>query len=52
MRKLLNNIAGHSGSQTVAKLAAKLNRIDTKWEYINSDPKTSSTYKTERYAYL
>ncbi len=45
-------VAGYGGAQTVAKLAALLNEKGTKWEYTISDPTTSSSYKTERYAFL
>lgn len=45
-------VAGHGGSQAIARLADELNRKGAKWEYTISDPTTSSAYKTERYAYL
>lgn len=45
-------VAGDGGAQTVAKLADELNRKGSKWEYIVSDPTSSSAYKTERYAFL
>ena len=45
-------VAGDGGAQTVAKLADELNRKGSKWDYIISDPTSSSAYKTERYAFL
>lgn len=45
-------VAGDGGAQAVAKLADELNRKGTKWDYIISDPTSSSAYKTERYAFL
>ena len=45
-------VAGHGGTQAVAKLADALNRKGTKWEYSVSEPTSSSAYKTERYAFL
>ena len=45
-------VAGEGGAQTVAKLADELNRKNSKWDYIVSDPTSGSTYKTERYAFL
>ena len=45
-------VAGYGGAQAVAKLADELNRKGTKWDYVISDPTTSSAHKTERYAYL
>lgn len=45
-------VAGHGGAQAVAKLADELNRKGAKWDYIVSDPTSSSAYKTERYAFL
>lgn len=45
-------VAGHGGSQAVAKLADELNRKGTKWSYIISNPTQSSPYSSERYAYL
>lgn len=45
-------VAGYGGSQAVAKLADELNRLGSKWDYVVSDPTTSSAYKTERYAFL
>lgn len=45
-------VAGLGGSQAVAKLADELNRKGAKWDYVISDPTSSSAYKTERYAFL
>ena len=45
-------VAGSGGSQAVAKLAEALNRMGFKWDYVVSDPTSSSAYKTERYAFL
>jgi endonuclease/exonuclease/phosphatase family metal-dependent hydrolase len=45
-------VAGYGGAQAVAKLADELNRKGTKWDYVISDPTTSSAYKTERYAFI
>jgi len=45
-------VAGNGGVQAVARLADELNRKGSKWDYRISDPTSSSTYKTERYAFL
>ncbi len=45
-------VAGYGGSQAVARLSDELNRKGVKWDYIISDPSVSSSYKTERYAFL
>lgn len=45
-------VVSPAGSQTVAKIADMLNRTGSKWDYVVSDPTSSSAYKTERYAYL
>lgn len=45
-------VAGDGGAQAVAKLADQLNRKGAKWDYVISDPTSSSAYKTERYAFL
>ncbi len=45
-------VAGYGGAQAVAKLADELNRKGSKWDYVVSDPTSSSAYKTERYAFL
>ncbi|MBC7643040.1 MAG: endonuclease/exonuclease/phosphatase family protein [Flavobacterium sp.] len=45
-------VAGYGGAQAVAKLADNLDRLGSKWDYVISDPTTSSAYKTERYAFI
>lgn len=45
-------VAGNGGAQAVARLSDELNRSGAKWDYVVSDPTTSSAYKTERYAFL
>lgn len=45
-------VAGFGGVQAVAKLADALNRTGTKWDYVISEPTSSSAYKTERYAFI
>lgn len=45
-------VAGYGGAQAVARLADQLNQTGAKWDYTISNPTTSSSYKTERYAYL
>lgn len=45
-------VAGYGGAQAVAKLADELNRKGSKWDYVISDPTSSSAYKTERYAFI
>ncbi|WP_298395261.1 endonuclease/exonuclease/phosphatase family protein [Flavobacterium sp.] len=45
-------VAGAGGAKAVAMLADELNRKGAKWEYVVSDPTSSSAYKTERYAFL
>ncbi|NRS89131.1 endonuclease/exonuclease/phosphatase family metal-dependent hydrolase [Flavobacterium sp. 7E] len=45
-------VAGYGGSQAIARLADELNRKGSKWNYVISEPTTSSAYKTERYAFL
>ncbi len=45
-------VAKNGGAQTVAKLAALLNQKGNKWDYKISDPTSSSSYKTERYAFI
>lgn len=45
-------VAGSGGAQTVAKLAMFLNEKGTKWDYSISNPTSSSSYKTERYAFI
>ena len=45
-------VAGYGGAQAVARLADELNRSGSKWDYVISNPTTSSAYKTERYAFI
>jgi endonuclease/exonuclease/phosphatase family metal-dependent hydrolase len=45
-------VAGYGGAQAIAKLADELNRKGSKWDYVVSDPTSSSSYKTERYAFI
>lgn len=45
-------VAGYGGAQAVAKLANKLNRKGSQWDYVISDPTNSSKYATERYAFV
>ena len=45
-------VAGYGGAQTVARLADELNRKGSSWDYVISDPTSSSAYKTERYAFI
>jgi deoxyribonuclease-1-like protein len=45
-------VAGYGGAQAVAQLADVLNRKGSPWDYVVSDPTSSSAYKTERYAFL
>lgn len=45
-------VAGPGGAKAVAKIVDQLNRKGTKWEYVISDPTSSSAHKTERYAFL
>lgn len=45
-------VAGLGGAQAVAKLADELNRKGSKWDYVISDPTSSTAYKTERYAFI
>ena len=45
-------VAGNGGAQAVVRLADELNRKGSKWDYRISDPTSSSSYKTERYAFL
>ncbi|MFV5686440.1 endonuclease/exonuclease/phosphatase family protein [Flavobacterium sp. GB2R13] len=45
-------VAGYGGAQAVARLADELNRKGMKWDYVISDPTSSSAYKTERYAFI
>ena len=45
-------VAGYGGAQAVAQLTDELNRKGAKWDYVISDPTSSSAYKTERYAFI
>lgn len=45
-------VAGPGGPQAVARLADQLNRKGSKWDYVISDPTSSSAYKQERYAFI
>ncbi len=45
-------VAGYGGAQAIAKLSAILNEKGSKWNYTISNPTTSSSYKTERYAFI
>ena len=45
-------VAGYGGAQAVAKLTDELNRTGSTWDYVVSDPTSSTAYKTERYAFL
>ncbi|MFE3849454.1 endonuclease/exonuclease/phosphatase family protein [Flavobacterium sp. LB3P45] len=45
-------VAGYGGAQAVARLIDELNRRGAKWDYVISDPTSSTAYKTERYAFI
>jgi len=45
-------VAGDGGAQAVARLSDALNRKGAKWDYTISNPTVSSSYKTERYAFI
>ncbi len=45
-------VAGDGGAQAVARLSDALNRKGFKWDYTISEPTLSSSYKTERYAFI
>ncbi len=45
-------VAGNGGAQAVARLVAELNTMGAAWDYAVSLPTVSSSYKTERYAFL
>ncbi len=45
-------VAGYGGAQAVARLADELNRKGYQWDYVVSDPTTSTPSKKERYAFL
>lgn len=45
-------VAGYGGPQAVARLASELNTKGSKWDYVISEPTSSSANKSERYAYI
>lgn len=45
-------VAISGGTQAVARLVDALNRTGANWDYCISDPTVSSSYKTERYAFI
>lgn len=45
-------VAGNGGAQAVARLADRLNRTGSKWDYVISDPTASESGQAERYAFL
>jgi deoxyribonuclease-1-like protein len=45
-------VAGAGGAKAIAKLDAELDRTGFDWDYVVSHPTYSSSYKTERYAFL
>ncbi len=45
-------VAGYGGAQAVARLHDELNRTGAKWDYAVSEPTSSFTKGTERYAFL
>ncbi len=45
-------VAGAGGAQAVARLVGEMNRKGKKWDYAVSDSTFSSSYKTERYAFI
>lgn len=45
-------VAGYGGAQAIGELNRILNEKGIKWDYTISDPTTSSSYKTERYAFI
>src|SRR6187431_3081885 len=45
-------VAGDGGAQAVGRLSDELNRKGGKWDYVISNPTSSSAYKTERYAFI
>jgi deoxyribonuclease-1-like protein len=52
MVALMEVVAGNGGAQAVARLADQLNRTGSKWDYVLSDPTSSYSGGTERYAFL
>jgi intracellular sulfur oxidation DsrE/DsrF family protein len=45
-------VAGYGGVQAVARLSDELNRTGSKWDYIISDPTSSSPYKRALCIYM
>lgn len=45
-------VAGPGGAQAITQLIDNLNRKGKQWDYVVSDPTSSSAYKTERYAFI
>lgn len=45
-------VAGDGGARAVARLHDELDTKGFKWDYAVSDPTVSSSYKTERYAFI
>jgi endonuclease/exonuclease/phosphatase family metal-dependent hydrolase len=45
-------VAGDGGAQAVARLVTELNTMGAAWDYVVSNPTLSSSYKTERYAFI
>lgn len=45
-------VAGYGGAQAVAKLVSVLNQKGFNWDYVVSNPTSSSSYKTERYSFI
>jgi hypothetical protein len=49
---ILEVVAGKGGPGAVARLSDELNRMGAHWDYTISGPTVSSSYKTERYAFI
>ncbi len=49
---IIEVVAGNGGAQAVARLSDALNRKGAKWDYSISDPTSTFTHGTERYAFL
>ncbi len=45
-------VVNPAGPQAVARLVMELNTMGAAWDYVVSDPTSSSAYKTERYAFV
>lgn len=45
-------VAGHGGAQAISELSRILSEKGLKWDYSISNPTSSSSYKTERYAFI